>query len=546
MNPQTATANYNAGTGGKPSVTPGADLGPALSNTPVKTVKSSAGVPVKLGEIGRSGTFIYSGIITNEEYNLTLTRFEGIRVYEVMRRSDSTIAAMLDVVKLPIEATNWHIKPYSEEAADVEAADLCRQELFGRNIVFPSLIQDAELMLDFGYSVLEKVWNDRVNFTNAAGTSRMIVGLDKLAFRKHRSIYKWETTEDTAAGVAGHMPGITQYVPGGQYSIPMDKLVVFTFHKEGDNYEGIPLLRRVYKDWDIKDKLILINAIRHERQGLGVIQVIAPEGANQEDIDRVIENARATRASEEGVFQNEEGYVVEFMDMKSGSSQLTNIIETIEYHDKQILLAVLAQFVMLGQRSSGSGGSRAVSEDQSKLFELGLESVANNIKATIQTAIIKHLCDYNFSNLNGHYPTIEFDKIGDDNLQIIGETISGLLQANGLTMDPDLEQFIRDLLHAPELPDDIRNDYPNRLINSGKMNMPDPTAPASKALANNQAQNTPPAAGGKVTVANPSGGKKNSGHQKGNTSLHATDALELLRQTKNAALELLAHEHANS
>ncbi len=537
MNPtaQTTSApvsNYNSGTGGKPSVGPGADLGPAAAATKIINAATPSGRRVQLGEIGRSGTFIYSGIITNEEYNLELTRFEGIRVYEVMRRSDSTISAMLDAVQLPIESANWHVEPYSEDPQDVEAADLVRQELFGRNVSFPSLIQNANLMLPFGYSVLEKVWG-YTTFEPKDGVRRQIIGLDKLAFRKHRSIYKWETSEDPAAGVKAHQPGITQYVPGGTYSIPMEKLLVFTFHKEGDNWEGIPLLRRVYKDWDIKDKLVLINAIRHERQGLGIVQVVAPADANQNDIDETIANARAARASEEGVFQVKEGWIVEFMDMKSGSSQLTNIIETIEYHDKQILLAVLAQFVMLGQRSKGGGGSRALSEDQSRLFELGLESVARNIKETIENNLVKPLCDYNFSNLNGHYPHIEFDHIGDENIQVIGETVARLIQVNGLTMDPDLEQAIRTILHMPDLPEDIRKDYPNRLINSGAQNLPSPEAAAGTVLSPGQ------------TGAKPAA-KVNSGSPKGKTALHATegDALELLRQTKKAALELLAHEYA--
>lgn len=544
MNPTTkmaaGTSNYNTGTGNKPSVGAGADLGPTQTATPIATVAGPSGKTVRLGEIGRSGTFIYSGIITGEDYNLELTRFEGIRRYEIMRRSDSTIAAMLDAVKLPLESTNWHIKAANEKPQAVEAADLCRQELFGRNVNFPSLLQDAELMLDFGYSVLEKVLG-YTYFTPKEGEKRLIIGLDGLHFRKHRSIYKWETTENTELGIAGHQPGITQYVPGGQYSIPMEKLCVFTFHKEGQNWEGIPLLRRVYKDWDIKDKLILINAIRHERQGLGIIQVIAPEGANQDDIDRVIANARAARASEEAVFENQEGFIVEFMDMKSGTGQLTNIIETIEYHDKQIMLAVLAQFIMLGQRSQGSSGSRATSEDQSRLFELGLESIARNIASTIQESIIKQLCDLNFSNLEPEdYPKLEFDKIGDENIQIIGEVVSNLLAANGLTMDPDLEQALRTLLHLPDLPEDYRDDWANRLELSGSQVAP-PVLDA-----NNPAGTPKPAQPVKANAKKPVSKKTAGGKNKGNTTLTAddSDALALLRATKNAALELLAHEHA--
>jgi hypothetical protein len=531
MNPSSQTTPSVSGSAPNTNATTPA---PPTTTEPIKVVRGPSGATVPLGEIGRSGTFIYSGIITGEEYNLELTRFEGVRKYEIMRRSDSTIAAMLQAVKLPVEATNWHITPASEEPQDVEAADLCRQELFERNIDFSEVLQNALLMIEFGYSANEIVL-EYADFNPSKGTPRRIIGLKKLAFRKHRSIYKWETFD--------HQPGITQYVPGGTYSVPMEKLCVFTFNKEGDNWEGIPLLRRVYKDWDIKDKLVLINAIRHERQGLGIIQVTAPDGASPEDIAKVVDNARMARASEEAVFQNTEGYVVEFMDMHSGAGQLTNIIETIEYHDKQIMLSVLAQFVMLGQSSTGGGGSKALSQDGSSLFILGLESVAKVIRNALQRQVVQKLCDANFTNLNGRYPKLDFDGLGDDNLVQTSEAVGKLVTAGALTMDPDLEERLRKLLKMPELPDDIRKDYANRkTISGGAADLQAQLDQANAAAA----ANPPgiPANAGKPGIP----GKKppvGDGKDKGNTEITgAEDPLAILKRTKELAMELLAHEYA--
>jgi hypothetical protein len=50
----------------------------------------------------------------------------------------------------------------------------------------------------------------------------------------------------------------------------MDKLIVFVNEMEGMNWWGTSLLRPAYKHWFIKNTLYKIDAIAHERQGLGI------------------------------------------------------------------------------------------------------------------------------------------------------------------------------------------------------------------------------------------------------------------------------------
>jgi len=62
-------------------------------------------------EKGVSGTLIFQGIITSEEYNRTLTGVSGYKTYDVMRRSDSTVRQALQVVKLPLLSISFSYTP---------------------------------------------------------------------------------------------------------------------------------------------------------------------------------------------------------------------------------------------------------------------------------------------------------------------------------------------------------------------------------------------------------------------------------------------------
>lgn len=434
---------------------------------------------VSLGERGRSGTYIFSGIITQEEYNADLIRQQALWNYDVMRRSDSTVKAALLAMTLPILGADWSIQAASEDDQDVMAANFIRQELFSRRVVFADFLREALLMLPFGYSVFEKVleWSD---FTHtpaplppdpslepvidpATGKEiepepiqppdkqMQLIGLAKLASRKQRSIYKWEMTNG--------QPGIHQILPGANYDIPWEALVIFTHEREGDNYEGISVLRAAYKHWYMKDKMYLIDAIKIEKQSLGILEIEPPEGADEDMINDAITAAQQLRANEMGYFKHPPGWMMGFMDMKANTT--VDTWPSITHHDGKIYGAVLAQFLQLTENAK-SGGSKALSTDHSDLFEKSLESVAKNIAATIQHYVIQPLCDMNFTNLNGHYPTIEHGKISEDRFTDVATGFAALVTAGAMTMDPGLEQWIRTVAHAPDLPEEYKEDYANR------------------------------------------------------------------------------------
>lgn len=409
----------------------------------------------KTGEIGRSGTLIFSGLITSEEYNRDLIGKQALKVYDRMRRSDATVNASLLVCKLPILSTDWSVVPASDSPQDVEIADFVRDQLFSSNVNFQDFLREALSMFDFGHSVFEKVYEV------ASWNGKTVIGLAKIGSRKQQTIYKWEMSDG--------QPGITQFIAGqDNYDIPLEKLIVFTHQREGDNYEGISMLRPAYKHWDIKDKLYLIDAIKLERQALGVVDVEVPTGANEEDVNAAVDAAKNLRANEEGYIKRPAGWTIEFMDMKAHTT--ADVMPTVSHHDRQITKAVLAQFLEIG--AAGGGGTRSTSEDHTRLFELSLEAAAKNFASTVSKALIKQLVDLNYTV--AQYPKLDHGKIGDENITTMADAVQKLVTASALTPDAEMEKTLRTILHLPDLPEEYEQDYANRPKNSA----PTPALPA--------------------------------------------------------------------
>lgn len=401
--------------------------------------KPSPPTPKGMGKtFGQSGTIVLNGIITQEEYNVTLrNKIKAIEVFDTMRRSDSTVRSTLQVCKLPILACQWDIEPASDDANDQEIADFIERELFHRNVNFHDFMREALTMFDFGHSVAEKTYE----LTDFEGKPR--IGIASLGFRKQRSITAWETIDKK--------PGITQQLLQDTVSIPLAKLIIFTNDKEGDNYEGVSLLRYAYKHWDIKDKLDIVNAIALEKSAIGVPILKHPSAPDAGDLERARQAMRNFRGNEEGYQELPEGWSVEMLDMKATTT--SDVLPTIEHHDRQIQLSVLAQFLNLG--ASDASGSRAVSETQKDLFMLSEEAVAKNIQATIQQQLVKQLVDLNYSEVPNGYPKITFSRIGDEDTTALSTNVATLLKAGALSYDADMEEYLRKLLRLPEMPEEM-------------------------------------------------------------------------------------------
>lgn len=408
--------------------------------------KGSKAIMNELGlERGSSGTKLFGGMIY-EEYNSKLMGQRGLQIYEEMRRSDAQVQATLLAMELPIRSTLWYVEAgeTTETAGektitdqDYEIAAFVEEALFARmEITFDEFIRQTLTMLPFGYSIFEKVYKEE------GGK----IYVKKLAQRLARTVWQWKRNESG-------LPGIVQFVPmnddrkSANIFIPAEKLLVFSYRKEGDNFEGVSVLRSSYKHWYIKDTLYKLDAVKHERQAIGIPVITMPDTHNEADAieaETILANLRATEKNY--VVLPGEKWKFEFANMGSGS--VVDCEKSIAHHNREIAKNILAQFLELG---AGEGGSYALSEDQSSLFMLSLTAIAKQIAEKLNRELIPELVDLNFDIAeNQSYPKICFNKLGEVDYTKLSSALSTLASAGMITPDEDLEDHIRKVFDLPK------------------------------------------------------------------------------------------------
>lgn len=391
---------------------------------------------------GKTGTEILSGMI-QEEYNNDLQFPDSVKIYDEMRRSDATVAAVLKALKNPLLSAEWDIQAGGETDKDKEIAAFVDKNIF-ENINFQDWLRQTLSYLDFGFMYFEKVFQVKDG----------MIEWKEFAPRLPKAHYKWSI--DGEEWRDGHPAGITQQINSDDEgkntnypTIPWEKLILFTNDREGNNYEGVSILRAAYKHYFYKDLGYKIQSVAAERFGVGMPVATVKNSMgkpNRLKVEEFLKNIRSNEKSY-GLLTDE---VSKFEIMTpNGTGVGAQIEKMIEHHDKKLYDLILAGFLNL---TSGDGGSNALSKDQSSFFLRGLQSVADYI-ISVMNEQIKELVDMNYSGIEA-YPTLFVSEIGvtsmAENITAIGTAVDkGLID---ITVEDKMA--FRQILKLPTLSKD--------------------------------------------------------------------------------------------
>ena len=399
-------------------------------------------------EIGATGLEVFGGIISGDivDHNADWMDQKRFETVDFMRRGDSTVAATLAAITLPILATEAHVvakKGSSDAEPDPvvkEAADFVNEQLFGGGMdrSWQSFLREAQLYQAYGHYPFEKVFKviEGGEWSGAIGWSKFAPRhpstIDRWKFTRHGDPI-WIEQQVTSDAAPENMP----------VKIPMSKVILFTHQEEAGNPLGVSVLRPAYKHWRYKDGFYAVQAIAIERQGAGVPYAQYPQGTPDPELDMTEEMLQNIQAHEQSYFMFAEDWEVGFTNM--GAQTVLNPTGAIEHHDAMIPKSVLAGFLNLPQDGKGS---YALSEDASGFFNFSLQTGANYIADVITRQAIREIVDYNWPGLN-QYPVLRFDRVGHLGMGQVLEAIEKTVKAEVITPDIGLENRVRDYLNLP-------------------------------------------------------------------------------------------------
>lgn len=387
------------------------------------------------------------------ETNPQLQWPKSIDAYDKMRREEPQVVSVIRAVMLPLLSAKYQLDPGEarEEVVERIAADL-GLPIKGRDPVPPKrtrgrfswreYLRLSFLSLVYGHSVFEQVYEP-----DAFGLLR----LKKLAWRPPRTIAEFIVAPD------GGLEAITQHGlqsgERGGVRIPVSKLVVHVNEREGANWIGQSLLRSAYKMCILKDRVLRVQTLSIERNGLGVPVYTgagAPEGATVEEIeewrkseqDAGLQIAQDFRAGDDSGASIPNGAKLELLAL---TGKLPDTMRPLQYFDEQIARAVLAHVLNLG--GDDSTGSYALGDTLESIFTNSLNAVAAEFVDVTQQHVIEDYVDLNWGP-DEPAPRLVVSKIGADT-PVTADAIRALVDAKVITPDDALETHVRELMGLP-------------------------------------------------------------------------------------------------
>lgn len=382
------------------------------------------------------------------ERNPDLQWPQSVEVFDRMRREDPQVKSVLRAVTLPILRTDWVIDGSGcREVVTNHIADDLGLPVKGQPFVAPlrtkgrfsfkEFLRLASLELVYGHSFFEQVYD-----IGADGLAH----IGKLAWRPPRTISEIDVASD------GGLVAIKQQAlkDGKAVIIPVDRLVAFVNEREGANWFGESLLRAAYKMFILKDRVLRIQALTAERNGLGLPVYKAPplpENAVDWTFDQAAKwlddqieagkklatEARAGDAAGVGL---PNGADFSFMGV---TGKLPDTDALIRYYDEQIAAGALLHFLSLG--GDNATGSYALGETFATFFTDSLNAVAQHLAEVIQQHVIEDLVDANWGQ-SEPAPRIIPAVIGETQ-PITADALKALVDARVIFPDAALEAWTR-------------------------------------------------------------------------------------------------------
>jgi len=408
--------------------TPG-DIPPIAAATNIAEADTRA----SLGEVGVTGLDARQGRIYQEYSRRLQTLSTRMATYEEMRRSDSAIAAMEAIISLPVRHADWRIEP----GDDKELSARIEENLFnGLSHSFDDLLREALLGELYGFGIHEKVFEQKDDG---------FLGWRKFAERNRSTVHKWDF--DSTGGLAGIVQrGISPQA--GSFvttSIPIKKLIVWTWRKESGNPEGLGVLRQAYKPWMYKQFMEEFAAIRIERQACGIwVATGPPEGYTKSERSDIITILKNLRSAADASLVTPEGWTIEMLEPGPADVPFESHIER---QHQSMLQTVLGQFVGLAQ--GGDSGAWALSRDSTTFFLMTRETAADWFASFFNRYAIDQLVRYN-TNEKMKNPRLVHGPIGIRDSFILARALNKLFDPK-VPLPKDVEGYAREELGLPEL-----------------------------------------------------------------------------------------------
>lgn len=306
----------------------------------------------------------WSYFLDDREFAEELQWPQSVEVNERMETTDAQIKGLLLATFLPVRRFRWELDPAEArpDAVALTHEDLNLpvrgdEEMIARRGGFN---HDRHL----GHS-LRAVGQGHYHFEELLELrDDGLLHLVKLGTRPPRSITAIRTDDH------GNLKAIEQFMPGVPSAgrvfggsaglnvrvLEVDRLLTYLWDTADDGDQvGRSVLRACYRNFLVKDALIRVDAVKHERNAMGIPWFETDPAASTNQIESLAQRAEEIRASTVGG-----GAGPGKLRIAGVEGTLPDTIQSIRYHDEQMSKALMQMLFNLG--GDANSGARALGD----------------------------------------------------------------------------------------------------------------------------------------------------------------------------------------
>ncbi len=387
-----------------------------------------------LGELASARGSVTSALGSILPYNPDdLIGKRGYAIYDQMQR-DAQVQACLTIKKFAVISRGWEVHPASDDPYDRRVAYFVRWTLEDMRGSILDVLYNVLDALAKGFSVME------INYRML--DSEPYHGMIGLASIKSKdpSTFTFDTDEflnvKSLKRTGGVVSGTSSRSTAG---LPPEKFVVYSYLPKYESPYGTSDLRAAYKHFWSKDILTRFLNVYLEKYGSptakGSYKRGTPKTA-QDDLLRILDKIQQQTA-----IVIPEDVQVELLEAQRGGQ--AGYLDAIEFHDRQIAKAILAQTLITDE--GARTGSYAMAKIHLDVLKMCLKKLKRDLEESVMPEqVIRPLVDYNFNVTS--YPSFSLGPLEDKDLDSLANAVTKLV--SGEVIRPD-EGWIREYLGLP-------------------------------------------------------------------------------------------------
>lgn len=313
-----------------------------------------------MGAFGGRPDWAY--FLDDREFAAELQWPRSVEVNECMETTDAQVKGLLLSTFLPIRRFRWELDPAEARPGAIALAheDL-NLPVRGDEMMIPrrgGFNHDKHLSHS-----LRAVGQGHYHFEEVLELREDgLLHLEKLGTRPPRSIIGIRTDahgnlkaiEQMAGGLGMGGGNVFGGLVSGVRTLEANRLLVYLWDTADDGDQvGRSVLRACYRNFLVKDALIRVDAVKHERNAMGIPWFETDPAASNKQIKDLAQKAQEIRASTVGG-----GAGPGKLGLKGVEGTLPDTIGSIRYHDEQMAKALMQMLFNLG--GGAESGARAL------------------------------------------------------------------------------------------------------------------------------------------------------------------------------------------